>query len=54
VRQDLDQQRTQECECVEFAGKALVQIVLSATNASVDSWKCTGVTGKLKNVARFR
>jgi len=31
--QDLDQQRTQVSGCVEFAGKALAQIVSSAINA---------------------
>jgi len=29
MKQDLDQQKTQGRGCVEFAGKALVQIVLS-------------------------
>jgi len=33
VRQDLDQQKTWESGHVEFAGKALVQIVFSAINA---------------------
>jgi len=33
VRQDLDQQKTYESGHVEFAGKALVQIALSAINA---------------------
>jgi len=33
VRQVLDQQNTQKSDCVEFAVKALVSIVLSAINA---------------------
>jgi len=45
VRQDLDQQKTYESSHVEFAGKALVQIVLSAIFA---------VSGSMEGVVMYQ
>jgi len=52
VRQNLDQRKTQESGRVDFAGKALVQIVLSAVDA-VSGFMCLGKvqgTGSSANI----
>jgi len=51
MRQDLTQKKTQESGRVEFAGKALVQIVLTAFK-SVSGFT-EGVFGKLQNMPGF-
>jgi len=52
VRHELDQHKSLESGHVEFAGKALDQIVLSAINA-VSGFR-EGVSSKVQNVAGFR